>query len=297
MAGRTYERLGIEVFGAHLIEHEDLDPVYLALTRTGLDFDWTLRFLVAYWCSYHVGFSCFAADHPAPDYWDVMRAWAVNDTEAPAGGRWPRGHERRHARGNSGLTMVRKLEERYPEPEQAASTLACLGHDGVLPCKAVMKTVKEEYLFGDWIAFKVADMAYNVLDVAIDFDEAAVFMFKDPRKGAKLFWRGEMIKAGALTAELAKTAEPKDEMAMIHGVVKHLIEVFDGHLAPPKRERPVGVLEVETVLCKWKSHLNGHYPLFNDIDEIHEGLVPWSAVSESAVAFADAMPGQERRNA
>ena len=55
-------------------------------------------------------------------------------------------------------------------------------------------------------------------------------------------------------------------------------------------ERPVGLQEVETILCKWKSHMNGHYPLNNDIMEIRHGLKDWLPVSALARAFYDAMP-------
>jgi len=291
---RDYERLGIEDFGTHLIESGDLDPVYIALRESGLSYDWTLRFLLAYWCSYHVGFSCYAADNDGPLFWATMQEWARNEEEAPIGGRWPRGGERRHARGVQGCAMIEHLRERYLLPEEATTYMCGLDHEEEEALKAVMKRVKEHYLFGPWIAFKVADMAYNVLDVEIDFDQASVFMFKDPREGAKRFWRSEMIKVGLLDESLT-AAEPKDENVMIHGVIAHLTNSFRDLKAPPMRERAIGVLEVETVLCKWKSHGNGHYPLFNDIDEIHEGLVPWFDVSESAKAFADAMPGQERR--
>jgi hypothetical protein len=47
-----------------------------------------------------------------------------------------------------------------------------------------------------------------------------------------------------------------------------------GHIpAPPRYERGLDVQEYETILCKWSSHMKGHYPLGNDIHEIKKGLL------------------------
>lgn len=70
-------------------------------------------------------------------------------------------------------------------------------------------------------------------------------------------------------------------------VVAYLEETFSDLLAPPLFDRPIGLQEVETVLCCWKSHMNGHYPLNNDIDEIQEGLRGWGT---AASAFSKMMP-------
>ena len=56
-------------------------------------------------------------------------------------------------------------------------------------------------------------------------------------------------------------------------------------LGPPLYDRPIGLQEVETVLCKWKSHLNGHYPLYNDTDEINHGMINWLPGNEVAEQF------------
>ena len=112
-------------------------------------------------------------------------------------------------------------------------------------------------------------------------------MFKDPAKAATMLFRAKM--------KLPPEAVLKYEKEAIHVVVKYLTEQFADLEAPPYYDRPIGLQEVETVLCKWKSHLNGHYPLYNDIDDINEGLEPWRAISETADKFANAMPkgGQE----
>lgn len=55
----------------------------------------------------------------------------------------------------------------------------------------------------------------------------------------------------------------------------------------------MNIQEVETVLCKWKSHMNGHYPLWNDIREINGGLEPWAGRCSAARAFLNHMPKEQ----
>ena len=126
------------------------------------------------------------------------------------------------------------------------------------------------------MAFKVCDMLERIYRVRVDFDQAAVFMFKDPMKAAKLCcenWHG-----------------PGFIPSMdVDKVVNRLVGEFQNLSAPPHNDRPIGLQEVETVLCKWKSHLNGHYPLYNDIYEIDAGLATWD-FCKTARDFRAAMP-------
>ena len=42
--------------------------------------------------------------------------------------------------------------------------------------------------------------------------------------------------------------------------------------APPGRTRRIGIQEVETVLCKYKSHTHGRYAVGKDIEETYHSL-------------------------
>jgi hypothetical protein len=53
--------------------------------------------------------------------------------------------------------------------------------------------------------------------------------------------------------------------------------------------RPVSFLEIETILCKWKSHQNGHYPPGHDLMEIRRGTEPW-AFSKTAEVLLEHLP-------
>lgn len=296
MAGaRSYERLPVEEFGRQLLASRDLDPVYCALHD--LKRHWGVsrvaRWMVAYWCYYHCGAASYLSDFVGARFWSEMMRAAENKEPAPTDGRWPRGSERRHFRGQQAIRSVEELATRYGDrPEEMVIYVAGSAVEpwGKLttesnPFEAVAKRVREHRGFGPWISFKVGDMLERVLGTPVDFSEAAVFMFKDPVKAALMVWRDKM--------RLPENAKPKDTAAAIHGVVEHLLGEFDGTTAPPNGDRLVGLQEVETVLCKWKSHVNGHYPLYNDIDEINEGLTAWVGVTDAAREFQDAMPRRQ----
>jgi hypothetical protein len=286
MAGRNYDRLDIQTFGTHLLESGDLDPVYIALTKMEWPNEGQMsRWLIAYWCLYHCGAASYLSERPGPEFWKGLMAAAKNDEAAPAGGRWPRGHERRHFRGAAATTAVKKLWGKYLErPEQLVDDLMAPHQTltGKMPFEVVSKRAQELPLFGPWISFKICDMLDRVLEFPVDFAEADVFMFTDPVKAALMLWREKM--------GFAEDVKPKDQGMVIREVVNHLRGVFKDHKAPPSRDRPVDLQEIETILCKWKSHRNGHYPLNNDIDEIASGLEPWAVVSDVALEMQHAMP-------
>lgn len=280
---RNYERLSIYDFGDYLLTTSDLDPVYIILTESPeLDEEQLARWLIAYWCLYSVGPASLLSEYEGPNFWDKLGEAACNEQPTPLATRWPRGHERRHFRGAAAVKAVRGLRSLYEQrPERLVEEIVARSPDqgNVLQFKTVADRVQKLPLFGPWISFKVADMAERVLGVPVCFDEAAIFMFKDPAKAATRLWREHNPKL-ALAVDEGR-ARVKQEM-INHGVSQHLIHHFSTHLAPPGRDRPLGLQEVETILCKWKSHMNGHYPLGNDTREIATGLRAWKPASETA---------------
>src|SRR5687768_1451112 len=247
------------------------------MEHDGWDLPSMMRWLVAYWCFYHAGVACHLSELEGKAFWQGMLVAANNTIPAPTGGRWPRGSERRHFRGEAAIKAVRKLQADYAKPEHVVGVL--IGEEGDRSFSSITNRAKQLPLFGPWIAFKIADMVDRVLGFQVaGFDQAAVFMFADPTKAALRLW--------ALKAGLPETARPKDPDKAIQQVVEYLTEHFQDFQAPPRGDRPVGLQEVETVLCKWKSHMNGHYPLYNDIHEIHEGVKPWRTINSTADLFA-----------
>jgi len=45
--------------------------------------------------------------------------------------------------------------------------------------------------------------------------------------------------------------------------------------APPWFDRPLNIQEAETILCKYKSHTHGHYPVGKDVAAVKKAL-EWS---------------------
>lgn len=290
---RNYPRLNIEEFGRHLITSGDLDPIYIALVKARFPEDQLCRWLIAYWCFYHAGVASYMSEYERGDFWREMTRAAVNEEECPAG-RWPRGHERRHFRAAIARGGVARLQARYRDaPEDMVRRIAyqstqpgaifqgALGV-GPLDFKTVSARAQEHHAFGPWIGFKIADMVDRVLGVPVKFEDAHVFMFKDPEEAALKLWR---LKSG-----LPDTAKPKDKAATLRAVTDYLVKEFGDLRAPPFDDRPPNIQEIETILCKFKSHLNGHYPPNNDIDEIRLGLQPWLPSCAAARQFLDHFP-------
>ena len=273
----AYERLPVEAFGRQLITTQDLDPVYTMLQTSGMDAHQLKRWLLAYFCCYHAGLASYLSELEATQFWNGLAEAAKNETPSPIGGRWPRSAERRHWRGAAAIMCVDALYNLYEKPEQFIDFVEA----GAPKYEDVAKRVKTHHLFGDWIAFKVADMLERVVGTHVDFSQAAIFMFNDPRKSALMVFRE---KQG-----LPSGAKIKDEDWAIGCVVDHLIAEYQDLKAPPLHDRKVGLQEVETVLCKWKSHMNGHYPIGKDTREIIEGLADWAKVSRTAATLRSSL--------
>lgn len=285
--GRNYERLSIEDFGAHLLNTGDLDPIYIALNKMELSRTQLCRWLVAYWCFYHAGVACKLSEHQDMDsYWAEFMKAAVNAEPTPLGTRWPRGHERRHFRGQQAIDGVNHLIKAMPygPADYIAGFDAKMNGLGqaTLPFATVSSMVQELRGFGPWISFKVGDMLDRLGLIPVSFDQAEVFMFKDPTEAALKLWR---LKAG-----LNEDAQPKDRIGAITQVVDYLRMRFKDYTAPPLHERMVDLQEIETILCKWKSHMNGHYPLLNDTIEITQGLKEWAPHCKTAEIMMGCMP-------
>jgi len=285
-----YEKLPIEAFGFHLLNTNDLDPIYVALHAVDWEPSQKHKFLIAYWCFYHAGFAAYVSKEAPQFFWAEMMTAAKNQLNTPFGERWPRGKERRHARGKQGIQMTRRLSETYTRnPSSMIHYLSTptIEQNNHISCAGVMNRAKQHYLFGDWIAFKIADMLDRCFDdITVNFDGAEMLMFKDPLKAVEMLWKQHHGVDQSRKIRLSEEA--------VSEVLKYLSETFWDYKAPPMKDRSVGFQEIETILCKWKSHMNGHYPLYNDIDEITHGLQPWLEHSEAAKQFLEAMPVNDR---
>jgi len=241
----------IEAFSKALLETGDLDPVYIAIHHSNLPPNTLHRLCVAYWCLYHLGAAAFLAEQRERNFWTALQSAAANEKKF-----WPRGTERRHWRGQQ---AIRSVDSLINLSKRDATSLVQIWSAPTF--KQVAQRVQQARGFGPWISFKVADMFERVIGVDVDFSDCELGFYSEPRKGVALHLKGK--------------ADADVDKADIKNVVHHLIHTFRTHKAPPRNNRPVNVQEAETMLCKWKSHMGGHYEIGKDIREVSHALSNW----------------------
>jgi hypothetical protein len=256
-----------------------LDPVYISLNKMEMPPEQLARWLLAYWLTYHCGVASYLSELQGDDYWYTLKDAAWNDKPAPTGGRWDRSPERRHWRGTTSVSSVSKLMDRYARPEDFLVYVTVAGSD--MTYQQCAERIKEHYAFGDWVAWKACDMISCLGLSQITF-ELSDMMYKDPEEAAVRVW---LQKQG-----WPPEAQPRDRPAAVRSVVDWLLQYFKDTLAPPLYERDIGLQEVETILCCWKSHMNGHYELGHDIKDIRNGIAPWLPHSATAREFLHHFP-------
>lgn len=257
-------------FGDALLKTEDLDPVYCALTRSNLDQATLARVCLAYWCFYNLGTAARIASAVRPGaYWTLMRTAALNVGTYKL---WPRGAERRHFRGAQAVNAVFELAKRYPKGAEQALE----GFFGGEPITyaSVAAATQSHRGFGPWIAFKVADMSERVFGHKTDFSSCHLGIYKDPRQGAALArsqWGLGLTVEETIAGKFWNEPITDDHLKE---TVNYYVALWRKKKAkaPPHRDRLVNVQEIETIFCKYKSYLKGHYHVGKDIHEIREAL-------------------------
>lgn len=242
-------------FGRELLKRNDLDPVYVLLHEAQLDLERLERWLLGYWCFYHVGTASWVTSVTnEPAYWLRMRMAAADK-------QYPRCHERRHFRGELASKSVEWLARRG-----VRELFRPLRLSQAYPLSEVMEYVKTWVGFGPWIAFKVADMLECLGLCRVVFDTGAMSLFDSPRKGAALLWATEHRGRPPVKGEVEGWAVNRilDELSLIDGKPP---------FAPPRYERPLNCQEAETILCKWKSYRGGHYQIGEDVTGCKRGLL------------------------
>ncbi len=245
---------GCEAFGRALLDRGDLDPVYTLIRAARLPPSVYAQTVLGYLMFYHLGVAARLGEAPRDGFYDL--ATSLLDYA-------PRGTERRHFRGKLARDSLRSL---------ARAGCADFVVARMCPAGADFGTVYREVQtftgFGPWIAFKAADLfdrtGWARLPVPID----TLTLYRDPLKGIALY--------------LHRDAERWKELSVsdVYRAVEDLLERLSDRLAPPDYRRPLGVAEAETVFCKYKSHLNGHYPPGKDVEEVVHGLAGWGDLAE-----------------
>lgn len=286
MNATSYEVLSVPEFGSQLLCSGDLDPVYYAMdyAREHVSQEKLCRLLLAYWCFYHLGTAAVMAE--SKDFWAAMITAAVNAGDPKP---WPRGAERRHFRGAQAVSAVKELAARYKTAQDAVA-----GFVGKPPYTfaSVNAAAQRHRGFGEWIGFKIADMAERVLRLPVDFSDCQLTLYKDPRQGAAMiYYKGLQPDAQSLKYNVAPWEYPAED-AEVKLTVDRWVKFFRKRnvYAPPHRDRHVGVQEIETIFCKYKSHAKGHYPLMKDTHEIKRALEAWAPRSPLSKTLLNGVP-------
>lgn len=268
-------------FGRQLLKTGDLDPVYVAIHGAQLAAPLKARLCLAYWCFYSLGAAARMAEAKTDKaYWALMREAAANVGEPKP---WPRGAERRHYRGAQAVDSMAELFAKYGSGGAQKAVEGFIGISVNTTYSRVAARVQTHRGFGEWIAFKIADMSERVLGYNTDFSDCHLGIYKDPRQGAAVaYLEAELFHP---LADPKWEGKPWDFPITDHQLgftVAHYVKVFRAgkFKAPPDFTRPVNVQEVETIFCKYKSHLKGHYPPGKDTLELHHSLAGWGDLAE-----------------
>jgi hypothetical protein len=149
----------------------------------------------------------------------------------------------------------------------------------------VRERAREHRSVGDWLSFKMTDLVDACLGVTVDQSDLMNFMYEAPRQSLLREWREQYC--------WGPEVRPKDtaaERKIVLGMNEWLARELSDLRCPHKPTHTLAPFELETIWCKHQSHLNGHYALNNDIDEVNDGLLPWISTCDSAKDFWEAMP-------
>lgn len=264
-------KMTVEQFGAELLKANDLDPVYVLLHEAreagdlyGFARD---RFLIAYFCFYHIGTAAWivGSDCYGEDYWTRFEAAARSKD-------YPRSAERRHFRGDNAMKCFAYLRERG-----TAALMDDIMRAG-LSAAELMAAVRQWVGFGPWISFKVADMVERLGIRPVEFDADTAMYEGSPTEAAHLLW--DVMNPG-----LDPNGEPGGAEAWAVDFVLAHLAALPAHdlppgrrLAPPRYDRALNAQEAETVLCKWKSYLGGHYHVGEDVAACRRALIRFPRV-------------------
>lgn len=255
-------------FAHRLFELEDADPGYMALARVKWSTSKKLRFVAA-WCTYyHPGIAAAACEYTGKKFWDYL--FSVYKTA-------PRASERRHFRGQAGLKALRIWERQTPESlidDMFGSTYF-----------EVRKNLKHVPQYGDYFAWKIADVQDRVFKLKCDFTGAEMYSPKVPQEGAIMIARSHPNIA--LRAELTV---PR----VYDTIIRYLNRL--GHDAPPWYDRPVNVQEAETVCCVFHQYAGGSYTYDSRNAKMTKRLLDYPTEASMDLLEALHAPHKGRKN-
>lgn len=229
-------------FARELILTGEQDPIYTLVARTARHPDyglgWTARFCTYFLMFYDAGGAAIAASKDNDEFWDRIRyRFDV----------LPRGKERRHFRGASGLASFTSLR-RLGGPV-AAFRFPTLG-EGLGSFERALRGAGVVG-FGPYLTLKWADLADAVYQVNFDYSDLTSMLPDPPKKALQLMFPQQALRDG---------------LYRVKSWIEDLDEPFGGY-------RKCGLSEAETIACAVPTYLiKGRYKMGDDIAKYHKAL-------------------------
>lgn len=247
-------------FAEQTILTDDLDPVYVALYKSGLPEDMLLRWCAAFVTYYHMGTASQLCVLKGDNFWTEL--WKRYDTN-------PRASERRHFRGEAGKRAITEWRNAYGTPEKFF--IDCMQ-------PSFMKLLKKGIpQIGQYFSWKCMDLREAVFGYDVDWTGSEHHMVTLPKQGLDV-----------LFPQIADSKPAKHAEALFW-----VVEAIQHLKAPPRYNRMCGVAEAETVCCMAKTYYRTNKPVGTDIVEKRRDLTGYGEIADRILASMPPEPFDE----
>lgn len=251
------EKLDWKEFARLTIATDDLDPVYVALYKSGMPEDMLMRWCAAFVTYYHMGTACQVCELQGDEFWYEL--WNRYDTA-------PRASERRHFRGESGRKALKSWINTYGTPEKFFQS--CMR-------KSFMELLKANIpQIGTYFTWKCMDLREAVFGYDVDWSESEYHLVGLPMSGLEVIF-----------PECGKRKPMPYSKALLElaSAISHLD-------APPRYARKCGVAEAETIACMIKAYYLNKKPIGKDIEEKRNDLLGYGDIADHILSHMPKIP-------
>lgn len=244
-------------FAREHIASGDIDPVYPVLKHLIRNDPPEAAHgrVFAYLSYYSLASSESALAAGLHDWWKFSEGREV----ARSYHRYPTGVERRALRG--GYNMARHLESLADTVELYGCSWRRWLRRGVIENQPLLSwermrvVATEPWGNGRWASYKTCEVLWKVLDYPLQATDMGNEFSSGPREGL------------AMVLGSAPQGNTRDAVRKVDHVAEHLRARLEEELG-----HALGIEELETILCDWKSVRKGKYYVGHDIDMMLEGL-------------------------
>jgi hypothetical protein len=228
-------------FAKQTVRTDDLDPVYVALSKSDIPEDMLMRWCTAFVTYYHMGIASQLCELTGDKFWEGL--FNCYDTA-------PRAAERRHFRGQAGLKAMKRWVNEYKTPEKFFTACMQPSFMGLLK-----KNIPQ---IGTYFTWKCMDLREAVFGYAVDWKNSEKHMVELPKQGLNIIFPGV----------------PSD-IALLQ-----VVNEIKWMKAPPRYTRDCGVAEAETIACMIKGYYKNGKAIGADIVDKRLALTGYGFVAD-----------------